>query len=273
MTGMTLKTWWDGRFTDTASTAVPEDPPHHVGLWLDRGLQWPRAGAAEKGKAERRRLYDAAVAALRPGAPAREAHLHLLAHHERRTPTAPHRRVFHLIAQSRMLLHTATSASVTEGSILLHHTYGTPYIPGSAIKGVLRASARDADAELLAFWFGRGGATDRADDQAAAFDILDALWSPAPTDDSPLAVDIVNPHHADYYTGKGSPRDSEDPVPVHRLSIRPGARFRVVLEFAPGLDERHVQHLCARLERAVDTPGLGAWSTAGYGRARLVPVP
>ena len=61
----------------------------------------------------------------------------------------------------------------------------------------------------------------------------------APDDWSPLAVDIVTPHHSDYYSGKTDESgrrvpaaDYDDPVPTQRLSIRPGTRFKIVVEFA-----------------------------------------
>ena len=42
-----------------------------------------------------------------------------------------------------------------------------------------------------------------------------------------MAVDILNPHHKDYYQGSGeeSPHDAESPVPVFFLVLEPGAKF------------------------------------------------
>lgn len=253
-----------------ATTSTVSDLPHHVGLWLDRGLQWPPDATSTQARAARDNLYDIAVRALDQSAPARDTYARCIKRIVEQTPPTAHRRVFHVTTQSRVLLHTATNASVTEGAILLHHTYGVPYLPGSALKGVTRASMRGTKAaseDLQAYWFGRGGDDDGTGDQAAAFDILDALWCPKADDPSPLAVDIVNPHHPDYYSKGAPPRDSDDPTPVHRLSLRPNVRFRAVLEFAPGLQSSDIDAFCEYFLHAVRELGVGAWTTSGYGKA------
>lgn len=284
MIELSLSSWWVRRFVPDEAGARPRpsndiptlaaaDPPHHVGLWLDRGLPWPPTGGEDKEKLRRHALLDAAVAALAPDRPARRTYAHCIARHITCPPANDHRRVVALTTASRLLLHTASNASVTEGSVLLHHTYGVPYLPGSALKGLLRRSLRHASEDLRSFWLGQGGATDREDDQAALVDIHDALWWPEAGHPSPLAVDIVNPHHSQYYTkGDSPPRESDDPVPTHRLSLAPGVRFRAVLEFAPGLAPEHIDSFSRYFCDATNTTPIGAWSTSGYGRLKAAPA-
>jgi CRISPR-associated protein Cmr6 len=258
-----LSHWWNARFASTAPPR-PATLPHHVGLWLDRGLPWP--SVEDRTKSARGDLYRVAIAALEHDAPARTTYTEVLRRVVDRTPLSSDRRIFHLRTSSRVLLHTASNASVTDGAILLHHTYGVPYLPGSALKGVLRASLRGLDPAVQAFWLGQGGADDRDDDQAAALDLHDALWCPAPSDPTPLALDIVNPHHPDYYSKNAPPLDTDDPVPTHRLSLRPGTCFRAVLEHSPALPRATIDALCERFIHALTTLGVGAWTTSGYGR-------
>lgn len=270
----------------------PDPLPAHVGLWLDRivalepsnGRQGGPDGNDEgsRGKEERRRLYEVAVAALRvsgngSAAPAVAAYGPLFRRWQDTMQSDPPglvRRKLEVEALSRLLIHPATNATVTEGSILLHHTYGVPYLPGSALKGVLRrrleACQGPAD-ELL----GRGATADDQDDLAAAVDVFDALWIPdhpaKGVAGSPLALDVVTPHHPKYYTGGADrplPTDYDEPTPVHRLSVAPGTHFWIVLETAAtsSADE----WLDALIERvllpALREDGIGAWTSIGYGR-------
>ncbi len=278
-----------------------EDPaplPAHPGLWLDRMLAEP----AHEKKQEwlgRRQLYLTAVKALAPSAspPAVQAYRPIFEAWKvaMEQPEPGIARYFLPVeARSRILLHPASNGTVTEGSILLHHTYGVPYLPGSALKGVLRSrldrffavpDVRDLTSELLGDLqrsaSETGGAEGEASGLASLVDFYDALWIPeAPTgaegDWSPLALDIVNPHHPDYYTGGGNsrrpPSDMDEPVPVHRLSLTPKARFLIVAEApdAPELAPWLSWLLNEVLAPALVEDGIGAWTSAGYGRLERV---
>jgi CRISPR-associated protein Cmr6 len=197
--------------------------------------------------------------------------------------------------RSRLLLHPDSPASVTEGNILLHHTYGVPYLPGTALKGVCRAYACRLAKEKNAsdILSPPGGAlgnqwveqlfgdepTSGGDSRSASlFDFWDALWvPPAPgrsREKGPLALDVVNPHHGDYYT-KGSdndrrppPAEWDAPIPTHRLTVAPNAHFLIRVEapestaVRPWLDWV-VDKL---LLPALDFEGVGSRTTSGYGR-------
>lgn len=279
----------------------PEPLPAHVGLWLDRvvalGNGKGRGGGSDeeggKGNPERLRLYQVAVESLRPGTtpaadpPAVAAYRPLFDRWRRRLEEASPglvRRVVAIEARTRLLLHPATHETVTEGTVLLHHTYGVPYLPGSGLKGVLRR-------RLCAAW-PEGEGDERANeilgrqdvmkgDLASAVDVLDALWVPERPPDvspewSPLALDVVTPHHPEYMTdsGKGRkrPTDSDEPVPVHRLTVAPGARFLLVLEAAEAAVETDWLEILlhGHLLPALEEDGFGAWTSIGYGRLGAV---
>ena len=207
------------------------------------------------------------------------------------------RRLVEIEATSRVLLHPASNASITDGSILLHHTYGVPYLPGSGLKGIARAWMRQThpaelgeagknkrsdgrDPDVVRALFGKipretDGVEARA--EAGAVEFLDALWIPekplkANGDWSPLALDVINPHQSEYYTGGKPPADMNEPVPTHRLTVSPGTRFCVVVEGV-----RAKQDVSPWVDFAVDellgpalaSMGFGAWTNAGYGRFEM----
>lgn len=279
-----------------------KDLPEHVGVWLDR-CYLPEG---KKEKPLRAELHQQAVEALRLDKPAVETYRSFFARwkHAMETSDTP-RRIVEIQAQTRVLLHPSTNSSITDGSILLHHTYGVPYLPGSGLKGLARAwmrqtvdlderRARQAqygdawakmrsdarDQDLVRALFGlvprdEDGPDARA--EAGAIEFLDALWIPekpkdASADWSPLAIDVINPHQSDYYTGDKPPADTNEPIPTHRLSIAPGARFCVVIEGV-----RANRDVMPWIDFAVDdllgpalaNLGFGAWTNSGYGRFEI----
>ncbi len=287
-------------------TLLDRDPlplPEHVGLWLDRALI-PLTGQAgtgdgAQGKGEqlgKRALFRVAIRALSPGWETRAVQTYrpFLERYRKaalgKTPGS-RRNVFEMEAAARILLHPSTGATVTEGSVLLHHTYGVPYIPGTALKGVCRATARrhvpDDVVRALFGWVqdgleGQEGQLDNEDKAYAGLvDFWDALWVPtAPrggVSPSALALDVVTPHHGDYYTiptgesakPRPAPAETDSPVPSQTLTVAPGTRFLVVLEFAdvPGIDA-WVPRVKEWLTEALQVHGVGAKTAAGYGRLK-----
>jgi len=269
----------------------------HVGLWLERCYHC-ESGETEKdakSKKERQELYRAAIEALRIDRPAVRTWKAVYERIQReRAQTTGTRLSMEIVATQRVLLHPSSNASVTDGSVLLHHTYGVPYLPGSGLKGLARAwmrrimgpapSERGAkrtdqrDAELLRALFGE--LPDRElgrPGNAAVVELMDALWIPelpqgAQSDWSPLALDVVNPHVSSYYTGEAAPTDHEEPVPTHRLTVAPGTRFLVELTSPVGEEQsmQWVRYVAERLIRpALQNLGFGAWTAAGYGRFGL----
>lgn len=286
------------------ATDVPRPLPGHVGLWLDRVIaqagtpaERSRSGDESRSKAnpERLRLYEVATQALRPGdteeddPPAVASYRPLFARWLReveRRPPGILRRAVKVEARTRILLHTASNETVTEGSLLFHHSYGVPYLPGSGLKGVLRrrlsqALPEQGDHDLAGGILGRQG-REGAPDLSSWVDLLDALWVPERPrglsgEWSPLAVDVVTPHHPEYMTARSGgtrrlPTDRDEPTPVHRLTIAPGARFLVALEVAeaPGAREWLDELVDSMLLPALEQEGFGAWTAAGYGRLAAI---
>lgn len=182
--------------------------------------------------------------------------------------------------------------SVYETSMTLHHVYGFSYIPGSAVKGILRswiitevfgkidysdsvkkdgltgAEARALDDEGFRAIFGDTK-------QVGKIKFFDAC----PTTKPEIDTDIMNPHFGDYYgdqAGATPPADYLTPVPVSFLTVK-NTSFRFVL----GINEKEnsdtpedsrlgqgimLLDVAGRwLKKALTEHGIGAKTAVGYG--------
>jgi CRISPR-associated protein Cmr6 len=154
--------------------------------------------------------------------------------------------------------------NAAEASVSFHPIWGVPRIPGSALKGVTLAEMRmdDADPAELAEIFGS---------QAAAGRVI--FYDALPVDGRfELALDVLTPHHRDYYEGKGPPADWESPIP-HSFITVVKTTFAVWLGARSG-EKRDVDVLAragAALKRALEDSGVGAKTAAGYGRLLVEP--
>lgn len=256
---------------------VETPDPEHVGLWLERCYH----GDRDAEKPNRRRLHERAVSALRVGSPAVSAWRVGFERWQRDLVSKiPLRRALVVETVTRLMLHPNSNGSVTDGAVLLHHTWGVPYLPGSALKGVTRhhLERSGVDEKTLRALFGEVPESSKGGDaRAGMIEFHDAMWIPeAPLGSStwsPLALDVVNPHASGYYTGRSAPTDREEPVPTHRLTVSRGTRFLVAIEgigdadvMRPWLDEVVDRGLAP----AFAETGIGAWGRAGYGRMRVV---
>ena len=159
--------------------------------------------------------------------------------------------------------------SVTEVGLTLHQTYGVPYIPGSAIKGVcLRAIRKLSDLSEKERENARAlfGSTN----SAGYLTFYDAWLVPTGEGKNPYQRDTVTVHHPDYYKKTGAfPTDFDDPIPVPFVSVKPGVGFY----FAIGIPESDTPEATKQwrtfvekiLHYALTEIGLGGKTNAGYG--------
>lgn len=154
------------------------------------------------------------------------------------------------------------NATPLEVGLSLHRTYGAPYLPGSALKGLCRRVAlrSKVNEEEQKYFFGNT-------DYASAITFWDG-WM-LPQCKKPFKRDVVTVHHQSYYSKKGKestfPTDFDDPIPIPFLTIRPGTKFLVALS-APSSDWKDwLQTAQELLTRGLEVEGLGAKINAGYG--------
>jgi len=178
-----------------------------------------------------------------------------------------------------------------ETGFIWHRTLSVPYLPGSSVKGLLKAWAEqwsgpkdEEKIEQIRRLFGTGGDNDG---QAGAIIVFDALpdqppkskaeTSTLPSHPPQLELDIINPHYSDYYKNPAiPPADYLDPSPVFFLAVAPGQSFRFFL--APRLgfyqskankDKYHpkedLNNAQALLIEALEMLGAGGKTAVGYG--------
>lgn len=166
-----------------------------------------------------------------------------------------------------------------ENGFLWHPTLGTPYLPGSAVKGLLRAvieTAYQGNEEdrkaLLKRWFGTAEKGDVAE-HSGSFIFMDAL----PVEPCQLHVEVMTPHMGKWYEKGGKnalaadtqPGDWHAPVPVTYLTAR-----NIKLQFAilprPGAGDaatlqQELQDLWKALDHGLKYLGAGAKTAIGFG--------
>lgn len=169
----------------------------------------------------------------------------------------------------RMTLQLARAGSFENAGIGLHPLYGFVCIPGTSLKGMALAYARDVlrvEKGELEGVFGRGAARD--EDSCAGAVVFHEAW---PVRWPKLVLDIVNNHHGKYYGGSGDsapPDDFEDPVPVTFLGVARGTEFEFAVSPRRGSceSESALENAKKWLEGALRVLGAGAKTAAGYGR-------
>lgn len=165
-----------------------------------------------------------------------------------------------------------------ENGLSWHPVLGTPYLPGSAVKGLARAwlELNDYDPEIRKRLFG----SDHKDpQQARSFDqepeliageviFFDAL----PLEQVSLDVDVMTPHMGKWYeqgdsrpaTAETTPADWHAPIPVPFLVAR-----QVVLQFVVAPRQPQAKELAElasqALRAALENLGAGAKTAVGYG--------
>lgn len=159
-----------------------------------------------------------------------------------------------LKTSSRLIVGLGSS-HVLETSITLHHIYGIPYIPSSALKGVCRMVAfwkiaenknvinnekelskiqnefygeLSSDKEILKYQLLFG---------AQNFKGILLLLDAHPVIENNIEIfdlDIMNVHYPGYYgdqTGKTPPGDWENPRPIFFLTLKEGIKFNFNILF------------------------------------------
>ncbi len=160
--------------------------------------------------------------------------------------------------------------SVLETAITLHRTYGVPYIPGSALKGLAATYGRQrlgeawqkgSEAYKIVF-----GDTD----DTGYITFFDALYIPGTGfRERALYPDVITVHHQKYYQDPNNPpADWDDPNPVPFLSAT--GSYLIALA-GPELQQEQewVKVTFAILRHALAEMGIGAKTSSGYGRMEL----
>lgn len=167
-----------------------------------------------------------------------------------------------------------------ENGFTWHPTLGTPYLPGSSVKGLVRAwietglAPQPPTPESFQRIFGsppRAGQSQIAPNACGSVIFFDAL----PVKPVALKPDVMTVHHADYYQGVrhdrhgiAPPADWDEPEPIPFLTVAPGTSFLFAL--APRERSPDASADCRTaatwLQLALERLGIGAKTAVGYGR-------
>ncbi|MBS3967035.1 MAG: type III-B CRISPR module RAMP protein Cmr6 [Truepera sp.] len=244
---------------------LDKQPTTHAGLWLDKYI----TSTAKNEDGAKRELVGQ-VAGL--GLP-RDYRAYL----ERYRQALRHLGVQQRPSQSLGRLVVGLGGeSMLETHLSLHRTYGVPYIPASAIKGLLsrfaatRLQGAAWERNLNPHRFHRGEAQQAlfgSTEEAGLLVFYDALPL-----NYQIHPDVLTPHHSTYYGGDAvPPADWDSPIPVPFLSVT--GKFLFALGLAPGVDQEQgrpwLEAAWKILELALREEGIGAKTTSGYGRLRL----
>ncbi|MBX3015608.1 MAG: type III-B CRISPR module RAMP protein Cmr6 [Caldilineaceae bacterium] len=237
--------------------------PSHSGLWLDKYLLTP-----EKANVDVKRKLVKCVAKINVSDS-------LYAEfYKRWEKTLQVKKITPRKAtvKGRMVIGLGAE-SVLETSVALHRTYGVPYIPGSALKGL---SAAYAHQRLKDPKWKKGGEAHQVlfgDTTTAGYiTFYDALYIPgSQKEDKPLHADVITVHHPKYYQGgQAAPADWDSPTPIPFLSAT--GSYLIALSTSPGADA-WVDVAYEILGNALTEMGIGAKTSSGYGRMKLEPPP
>ncbi len=134
-----------------------------------------------------------------------------------------------------------------ENGFAWQHLLGLPYIPGSSLKGAVKAWGQ---------WSGQ--IEDEAERALTRIIWFDALPLGVPA----LFGDVMTPHYSPYYAIGSPPADDCAPVPIPYLTVAPGQSFVIA---ACG-DARDLDSAANYLTLTLKWMGVGAKTSSAYGR-------
>jgi len=182
-----------------------------------------------------------------------------------------------------------------ETSMTLHHIYGVPYIPGSAVKGVTRHWAVLIFADIWAksnnmkIQEAIEKVSEKLDngDEKVYFSIDDInldgvtfknlieifgtqkqkgkiiFFDAFPIAEIKLEIDIINPHYPNYYSENSPPADWQSPKPIKFLTVE---RTMFSFYLASKREDQGLLNIAERLlKEALKNYGIGAKTSLGYG--------
>lgn len=184
--------------------------------------------------------------------------------------------------------------SVTETSLTLHNVYGVPYIPGQALKGVIRSYylqqyydiendkfldsfendfMKDSDKleynpeSIYKYIFG----DDFYGENNVKGNVI--FYDTFPGYNVTIEKDVMTPHYSNYFTKNDAPNDSFNPVPIFFYTIK-DTEFCFLISVKKILESDMYKELIKnnfikKLENFIKNAriehGVGAKKLVGYG--------
>lgn len=257
-------------------TSVRNRAGSHPSLLLQRYLFHPADGTEQWTK-EKRAILQAAMNAAKHD----EVRTLYQAAFERWSASLPaDSKHLDLQTIARLIVGLGTE-NVLETGIRLHHTYGMPIIPGSALKGLAAHycdqvwGREDPKFKKPKQEEGEGDNFHRllfgTTEDSGCIIFHDAWYVPG-SSAQPLALDVMTPHHPAFQHGPESPKfkpptDFDNPKPMSFLSVT--GTFRIAVSWnGPDHEQASAWTTLALtlLEQALADWGVGGKTSSGYGR-------
>lgn len=248
------------------------DASTNAGLWLDKYLpgdeQLKERQKNQKQKDQPKQFLVREVAGIKPDTKNQNSNLYAdFFARWKASLTNEQTTLAEAIVEGRLAIGLGDDG-VLETSITLHHTYGVPYLRGSALKGLAAAFARN---RIGGMWEKKSAAYKVVfgeTDEAGYITFHDALYVPGSgVNGQVLHADIMTVHHRDYYgSGDKPPADWDEPNPVSFLSAT--GKYLIAVSAPKGCEEWR-QAAFDILKLALAEEGLGAKTSSGYGRMTL----
>lgn len=222
----------------------------HAGLWFDKFCdQWqPEWDAPDKLK------WIEQTAGEMVGIP---AHIRESAHRLMRLARALGGRAQVYATESRFVTGLGRSHPVENGFVW-HPTLGTPFLPGSSVKGMVGAWAKaehegQEDRERILGSLGQVGSVR----------FLDAV----PVGPVSLEADVMTPHYGGW-TPEDPPGDWCSPKPIPFLTTAPRTQFVFGIVPTSATQDGDLDTVSDWLGNALEWAGAGAKTAVGYGRMK-----
>jgi CRISPR-associated protein Cmr6 len=183
--------------------------------------------------------------------------------------------------------------SVYKTSMTLHHIYGIPYIPASAVKGITRQWAinsnpefelTEAEREKKRFKNSEEKAFKQSEELCDIFGcdeksiyeearigniiFFDAF--PTELNNKSIQPDVINVHYPNYYGKNDPPTDTQNPNPIFFLIVQ-DTPFQFIIGIKPNHSlpiekgKRLLEKTTKYLQDALTEHGIGAKTAVGYG--------
>jgi len=159
-----------------------------------------------------------------------------------------------------------------ENGFAWHHTLGTPYIPGTSVKGVVRDYARTLKEEgkITIEDIDRifGPDNKNTDSRIGSVIFLDAI----PVSPVEIVADIMTPHYGPYYSKNEVPGDWHSPNPIPFLVVDSDQEFLFGIVPRNAEAEKDLKLVEKWLVDALEQSGAGAKTAVGYGRFKHIEI-
>lgn len=167
--------------------------------------------------------------------------------------------------------------SVAETSMTIHPIYGVPFIPGQAVKGLVRSyyiqeyfdnDEKKANKDkIFSLVFGR----EDIDEKQVALKGNVVFYDAFIKGKFQLYSDIMNCHNSKYYQSGNPISDTENPIPIKFHVIRDATfHFGYAGRINSELSDEIIKKLETDLRDALTNYGVGAKTAVGYGQFTVV---